>query len=193
MPSVSQINVAITTDRPWVLHRSIIQPPITRIDLSAAGVRLFADLPRQMISSHDNHFTIFLFHLLLLFFAGAPRVRSIGISADLYNSVMIIDSDDERRDRRCMILHWRRITIASTEWKFADITCKSHAINNYPFAFAIESNFRTKLKQMKREIQRRIKFVEWFITHVGPDITWNFVIRILKLIKAAFQICHGHA
>lgn len=73
MPSAKQINVAITTGRPWVLHRSIIQPPITRIDLSAAGVRLFADLPRQMISSHDNHFTIFLSHLLLLFFAGASR------------------------------------------------------------------------------------------------------------------------
>lgn len=33
----SQINVAITTGRPRVLHRSIIPPSITRIDLSRAA------------------------------------------------------------------------------------------------------------------------------------------------------------
>lgn len=63
----SQINVAITAGRPRVLHRSIIPPSITRIDLSRAAsfVCRPGGFPEQMIPSHGSHFTFsrLSFHL----------------------------------------------------------------------------------------------------------------------------------
>lgn len=59
----SQINVAITTGRPRVLHRSIIHPTLDYADRSiACRGRLFADSrrsspPEQMIPSLGSHFT----------------------------------------------------------------------------------------------------------------------------------------